>query len=164
MKYALTTEEEENLRGISNRMMWLSKGLADDGQSTGGSGKPRNFLEAVQLLFTLHSCLHLTCEPTAVGRIDIYLEEFLDITEENTPSNQEVIDSFWVKVGERVQLNKQNPRDMKGVGDLAVVYSANGAYAGRGSALNQWVQQCTVGGYDWDETTGKVTLPSALFG
>ena len=63
---------------MSERLTWLATGRATDGSNPGADedGRPRNFLEAVQLVFTLHACLHMTCEPVSVGRIDVLLEEY----------------------------------------------------------------------------------------
>jgi pyruvate-formate lyase len=37
---------------------------------------PASLVEAAQLVFTLHSCLHHVGEPTAVGRLDQLLQAF----------------------------------------------------------------------------------------
>ncbi|HEX6041363.1 pyruvate formate lyase family protein, partial [Longimicrobium sp.] len=57
---------------------------------------------------------------------------------------QEIIDCFWIKVGEKVQLNRQFVEDHQPFGNLAMG-GASGAYP-QGAANNQWIQQVTVGG------------------
>jgi Pyruvate formate lyase-like len=50
--------ERENLAAVAQRMDRLA------------TQPPATMLEAAQLVFTLHACLHLVGEPTAVGRLD----------------------------------------------------------------------------------------------
>jgi Dyp-type peroxidase family len=128
--------ERENLLGIQARMTHLS------------SGTPRTMLEAAQLIFTLHASLHLIGEPTAIGRLDQMLEPFyradVDAGRLTDDEAQEIIDCFWIKVGEKVQLNRQFVEDHQPFGNLAMGGSS-GAYP-QGAANNQWIQQVTVGG------------------
>ena len=76
---------------------------------------------------------------------------------------QEVIDCFWIKLSERVHLNNTELVDQSAWGMTAVPFSSTGQFA-KGDAINQWVQQVTVGGYkanDSDEpepASNKVTL------
>eukprot|EP00250_Pteridium_aquilinum_P022195 c25321_g3_i1 orf=899-4873(+) len=129
--------EQENLKEIAARM----NSLAEE--------PPKTMLEAAQLIFTLHSCLHLTGEPTAIGRLDQLLFPFYtaDIANgvlEGDDNAQEIIDSFWIKIGEKVQLNRFYVEDHQPYGNLAMGGSS-GNYP-QGGANNQWVQQITVGG------------------
>ena len=158
--YALTAENISNLQEISIRLNYLANGDSS-GSSKDQDGVPRGFLEAVQLLFTLHACMHMTSEPTSIGRIDSMLEPFLTAEYSNYTSNpqyyQDIIDAFWIKVGEKVQLSRETRLDLFAVGCIAVPYRSDGRFA-RGDGCNQWVQQVTVGGYTHDGI--KIVLPS----
>ena len=138
------TAERDNLRQIESRLEWLA------------DGKPRTFLEATQLLFTLHTCLHLVGEVTAIGRIDQLLWSFYeaDIRAGTlTPElAQEVLDCFWIKVGEKAQLNRLYLEDHQPFGNLAMG-GMSGNYP-QGSSNNQWIQQVTVGGTVADDSPG----------
>lgn len=41
--------------------------------------KPTTLLEAMQLIFAVHACLHLTGEPVSVGRLDVLLAPFTKV-------------------------------------------------------------------------------------
>ncbi|MDC0672906.1 Dyp-type peroxidase [Nannocystis radixulma] len=117
---------------------------------------PRSFVEAAQLVFTLHSCLHHVGEVTAIGRLDQLLGGFYDadceagILTEDTA--QEIIDCLWIKLGEKVQLNRLFLRDHQPHGNLAMG-GISGNYP-QGSSNNQWIQQVTVGGTHPDDSPG----------
>jgi Dyp-type peroxidase family len=117
---------------------------------------PKTLAEATQLIFTLHSCLHHVGEPTAVGRLDQLLQPFYEADLEAKHLDewraQEIIDCFWIKIGEKVQLNRQFVEDHQVFGNLAMGGSA-GNYP-QGSSLNQWIQQVTVGGSIADDSPG----------
>ena len=136
--------ERNNLSEIHDRMTRL----AED--------PPATLAEAAQLLFTLHSCLHHVGEPTAVGRLDQLLQPFyaadLRAGRLDEARAQEIIDCFWVKVGEKVQLNRQFVEDHQVFGNLAMG-GTSGNYP-QGSSLNQWIQQVTVGGTIADDFPG----------
>lgn len=114
--------------------------------------RPATLLEAAQLIFTLHACLHLVGEPTAIGRLDQMLHPFhrddLAAGRVTEAEAQEIIDCFWLKIGEKVQPNRLFVEDHQPYGNLAVGGTA-GNYP-QGAANNQWVQQVTVGGTDPD--------------
>ncbi|MBB5803289.1 Dyp-type peroxidase family [Saccharothrix ecbatanensis] len=139
--------ELENLLAIHGRMRKLAH------------QPPDTLLEAAQLIFTLHSCLHLVGEPTAIGRLDQLLEPFRErdaqlglITDEQA---QEIIDCFWVKLGEKVLWNRTFVEDHQPFGNMAM-----GGFSGnypQGGANNQWVQQITVGGTLADGAPGEGT-------
>jgi pyruvate-formate lyase len=118
--------------------------------------KPSTMLEAAQLLFTLHSSLHLTGEPTAIGRLDQLLAPFYDADlaakRLDEADAQEIIDCFWIKVGEKVQLNRTMVEDHQPYGNLAMG-GMSGNYP-QGAANNQWIQQVTVGGTVADDSGG----------
>ncbi len=137
--------ERENLQAIATRMNKLAK------------NKPETMLEAAQLIFTYHACLHLVGEPTAIGRLDQMLYPFYekDVAEGRLDDDraQEIIDCFWLKVGEKVQLNRTMVEDHQPYGNLAMGGSS-GNYP-QGAANNQWIQQVTVGGTIADNSGGE---------
>ncbi|KAK7086420.1 hypothetical protein SK128_014047 [Halocaridina rubra] len=144
-------QQRQNLKEISHRMHKLAHKPAE------------TLVEAVQMVFTMHSCLHLTGEPVAVGRFDQYLHPY-----ENTCSTkeaQEIIDCFWIKLSERVLLNRHFVVDQTKWGSCAVPYATNGLFP-NGDSINQWVQQLTVGGYQATDDiepipgSNKITLYS----
>ncbi len=130
------TAEKCNLEEIAARL----KKIASD--------KPDTLKEAAQLIFTYHSCLHMNSEPVSIGRLDQYLDRFCEqdiaagnLTEEEA---QEVIDSFFVKLDEKVLLNRIFIQDHQPYGNLAMG-GASGPYP-QGASLGQWIMQVTVGG------------------
>lgn len=129
----------QNLAEIKSRMERLS------------TGKPENLTDAVQLIFSMHCCLHLIGQPVAIGRIDELLAPFVKLPINHDNQNQEIIDCFWIKFGERVILDPHQATDITSWGNCAVPYSSDGNFP-RGDALNQWVQQVTVGGQNSDTT------------
>lgn len=100
--------------------------------------RPETFIEAVQLLFSFHCCLHLSGEPTSIGRLDQLLEPFL----KGTPAEeaQEIIDCLFIKLCEHVHLNTRLLNDLSAWGMTAVVYCSTGMFP-NGDTINQWVQQ-----------------------
>ena len=100
--------------------------------------RPETFIEAVQLLFSFHCCLHLTGEPTSIGRLDQLLEPFLQGTP--TEEAQEIIDCLFVKLCEHVCLNSRLLNDMTTWGMSAVGYASTGNFR-HGDSINMWVQQ-----------------------
>ncbi len=136
--------ERDNLAVIRDRMNRLA------------TEPPATMAEAAQLVFTLHSSLHHVGEPTAIGRLDQLLQPYYEADRKagklDEAHAQEIIDCFWVKVGEKVQLNRQFVEDHQVFGNLAM-----GGFAGnypQGSSLNQWIQQVTVGGTIADDSPG----------
>ncbi|XP_066957442.1 4-hydroxyphenylacetate decarboxylase glycyl radical subunit-like [Macrobrachium rosenbergii] len=124
--------ELKNFKAISQRMQKLAH------------EPPETLLEAVQVIFTLHCCLHLIGEPVAVGRFDQFLEPYQNSC--SIEEAQEIIDCFWIKLSERVLLNRHNVVDLTQWGNVAVPYASNGQFP-NGDSINQWVQQLTIGGY-----------------
>ncbi|KAK2570558.1 putative dehydratase PflD [Acropora cervicornis] len=124
--------QRENLKTIEARMHKIA------------TDRPETFIEAVQLLFSYHCCLHLSGEPVSIGRMDQFLEPFL----EGTPpvEAQEIIDCLFVKLCEHVHVNTRLLNDMGAWGSIAVPYASTGMFP-NGDTINQWVQQVTVGGY-----------------
>ena len=107
--------------------------------------RPETFVEAVQLLFSYHCCLHLTGEPTSIGRLDQILQPFLPGT--SGEDAQEIIDCLFVKLCEHVNVNSRLLNDLGAWGMTAVPYAATGMFP-NGDGINQWVQQvsefCTL--------------------
>ena len=139
-------DQRRNLRTIASRMKYLAE------------GKPRDLAEAVQLIFSMHCCLHLTGEPVSVGRLDQLLARFVDTKEiqskEYLQNCQDIIDNFWIKFSERVILDPSLAADNTEWGYCAVPFSSDGTFP-RGGNINQWVQQVTVGGYYANKTKRK---------
>jgi Dyp-type peroxidase family len=155
LRYArLANEMSEEM---SEGQKWERKNLLEiyDRMSHISSHPPRNLTEAVQLIFTVHSCLHLTGEPVALGRLDQILAPFYnkDIKDNIlTPDEaQEILDAFCIKLDEKVQSNRLFVEDHQPFGNLAM---GGGAVAyPQGASINQWIMQVTVGGCD--PKTGK---------
>ncbi len=85
----------------------------------------------------------------SIGRLD---QQLIDLYTEdikqgklNKDAAQEMIDAFWLKMDETVLYNYNHLNDYLNCGTGAVFYSA-GNFP-QGAAINQWVQQLTVGGY-----------------
>jgi Dyp-type peroxidase family len=130
--------EKENLLAIADRMHKLAH------------AKPDTFVEAVQFIFTLHTCLHLNGEPTAIGRMDQLLQPFYEKDGVSEDEAQEIIDAFYIKLDEKVQQNRIFMEDHQPFGNLAMGGSS-GPYP-QGASLGQWIQQITVGGTVADGT------------
>lgn len=130
-------EDRDNLEGVAGRMRRIAH------------QKPATFLEGLQLVFITNCAFHQTGEPHSIGRLDQQLIGLLNgdlakrvITKDDA---QEMIDSFWLKMDETVLYNYCHLNDYLTYGTGAVFYSA-GNFP-QGAAINQWVQQVTVGGY-----------------
>jgi pyruvate-formate lyase len=113
------------------------------------NSKPEGLIDSLQLIYIVNCSLHQSGEPMSIGRLDQYLIEPLkaDLAAGvlNQAQAQEAIDAFWLKMDETVLYNRQHMQDYLTYGTGAVFYS--GGNFPQGSALNQWVQQVTVGGY-----------------
>ena len=83
----------------------------------------------VTQVFTLHSSLHLIGEPTAVGRLDQLLGRFLSPTpsKQEAQAAQDVVDCFWLKLGDKVMFNRLFFEDHQPPGHLAMG-NASGPY------------------------------------
>ena len=97
--------------------------------------KPETFVEAVQFIFTLHSCLHLNGEPTAFGRMDQMLQPFYEKGGITPEEAQEIIDAFYIKLDEKVQQNRIFMEDHQPFGNLAMG-GRSGPYP-QGASLGQ---------------------------
>jgi len=129
--------EQENLHAIAARMRRIAH------------EPPAGLVEALQLVFITNCAFHQLGEPHSIGRLDqqmigLYRQDLASgaITEERA---QEALDAFWLKMDETVLYNYSHVNDYLTYGSGAVFYSA-GNFP-QGAAINQWVQQVTVGGY-----------------
>ena len=113
--------------------------------------KASNFIEAIQMIFTMHCCFHLTGNPVAVGRLDQLLNPYFEKDKISHEAAQEIVEAFWIKLGEKALHNRHYATDHVSFGTTAVSYI--GGNFPQGGGINQWVQQVTVGGYL--PTTGK---------
>jgi len=129
--------DRQNLFNIAERMEKLSV------------EKPSTFLEAMQMIFIVHCCLHLTGEPVSIGRLDQFVYPFYHKDTISKDEAQEIIDCFWIKMDEKVLYNRKHFEDKLNYGTGAVSYAAGNFPQGGG--VNQWVQQVTVGGYQATE-------------
>lgn len=126
--------ERENLEDIASRMEKLAV------------EPPSTFLEATQLVFGMHCCLHLIGELVSFGRLDQVLHPFIDKADDGDPEPQELMDAFWMKVGEQALMNRHYFDDWRTYGTCAIPYKG-GALVPQGDKASQWVMQVTVGGY-----------------
>ena len=133
--------ERQNLQTIARRMTKLAH------------EKPDTLVEALQLIYTLHSSLHMNGEPTSLGRLDQLVNRFYEADIQSgrlsEQQAQEAIDAFFIKLDEKVQQNRIHVEDHQPFGNLAMGGSS-GPYP-QGGGINQWVQQLTVGGAVADE-------------
>ncbi len=133
------TIEINNLNELEERLRYLASGK-----------KPRTLLDALQLIYSCHATLHLCGEPVAVGRLDKLLRPFQQKDNLSEDELQEAIDCFWIKLAEKVLLNRIFIDDRQELGNMAMGNRA-GAYP-KGQSVNQWIQQLTVGGRNSDDT------------
>ncbi|MDC8004302.1 pyruvate formate lyase family protein [Aureisphaera galaxeae] len=130
--------EYENMSKVSER---LRKVPAEPAET---------FAEALQCIHIMHCALHFTGEIVPLGRLDQllnpYYEADLDkgaITKEEA---QEYIDAFWIKLDEKVILNRRFAEDRFTSSDGALLGSGAASNFDQGALLNQWMQQVTIGG------------------
>jgi Dyp-type peroxidase family len=143
---ATDAEDKTNMSSVAQRLAYLVH------------SPPRDFHDAVQLVFSMHCCLHLVGELTALGRLDQILWPFLEkdlaagtISMEYA---QDIIDCLWMKIGENAFVNRAFIYDYVSYGTTSVC--GVGGNFPQGGGINQWVQQITVGGYKaLDGDTGE---------
>lgn len=145
-------DEKANLTEIAGRMRRIAH------------QKPANLLEGLQLVFITNCALHQTGEPHSIGRLD---QQLIDLYEADLAAGvitegaaQEMLDSFWLKMDETVLYNYQHLNDYLTYGTGAVFYS--GGNFPQGAAINQWVQQVTVGGYKPNDAAEPEDATNAL--
>lgn len=136
------TAEKDNLRAIAARCRRLM------------TDAPESMVEATQLIFTVHTCLHQNGEPVSLGRLDQYLGRFytadLAAGRLDDAQAQEIIDALWVKLSEKILQNRIFMQDHQPYGNLAMG-GASGPYP-QGASLGQWIMQVTVGGVVADDS------------
>jgi len=153
-------DEISNLNGIEST---LRKLILD---------KPSTLIEAVQLFFATHACLHLTADPVSAGRLDQlfqpFFEEDLNFYKNHVRhlcknadkkklaeytrlaeidyrrSAQEIIDALCLKWSDKVELNMSRIPDANSFGNCAVIFGT-GPFA-TGDSNNQWIHQVSLGG------------------
>lgn len=133
------TFEKKNLQELAGRLDWLASGEP-----------PRTLLEAAQLILACHVALHLVGEPVAIGRLDRLLRPFQERERLAYDALQEIVDCFWLKLAEKVLLNRIFIDDRQQIGNMAMGNRA-GPYP-KGQSVNQWIQQLTIGGRNPDGT------------
>ncbi len=126
-------EERKNLEQIAERMDKLSVQT------------PESFLDALQMIFSIHCCMHLIGELVSIGRIDQLLAPFYERDNLSQEDAQEAIDCFWIKMDEKVLMNRHYYQVKRTYGTCAIPYT--GGPVPIGNKLSQWVMQVTVGGY-----------------
>jgi pyruvate-formate lyase len=126
-------EDDANLEAIAERLNRLC------------NEPPKSFLDAAQLVFSMHCCMHISGEGVSIGRLDQLLYPFYKAEKISMNAAQEIIDCFWIKMDEKVLLNHHHFNDRLERGSVAITYV--GGDFPQGAALNQWVQQITIGGY-----------------
>ena len=106
---------------------------------------PKDFQDAVQLVYSYHCCLHLVGELTAFGCLDRVFGPFLKPNDDMARA-QEIIDCLWIKIGENAFVSRAFIEDYVTYGTTSV----NGVCGNfpQGDGINQWCQQITVGGYE----------------
>lgn len=115
---------------------------------------PKDLHEAAQLMLSTFICLHITGEPVSLGRLDYVLRKFAKPIDPNASTltlsqdDQDIIDSFWIKVGEKANFNKGFFEDHQRWGNLAM--GGNSSPYPQGASFNQWGHQLTVGGTNPD--------------
>jgi Dyp-type peroxidase family len=126
--------DRKNLKQISLRMSRLS------------SKPPESFLDALQMIFSMHCCMHLIGEMVSIGRLDQLLNPFYERDLTGKAHAQEAMDCFWIKMDEKVLLNRHYYEEKRTYGTCALPYT--GGPVPIGDKLSQWVMQVTVGGYE----------------
>jgi Dyp-type peroxidase family len=144
--------EQGNLEEVSARLRRIAHAA------------PEHFLDGLQLVFITHCALHMVGEPHSIGRLDQQLIGLYEADLGNgsiTPdAAQEAIDAFWLKMDEAVLYNYTHLNDYLTYGTGAVFYS--GSNFPQGAAINQWVQQVTVGGYKADDAAEPEDASNAI--
>lgn len=111
---------------------------------------PVSFLDALQSIYIIHCALHFSGEIVPIGRLDQLLEAYYvnDIKNGNITQKeaQEALDCFWIKLDEKVVLNKRFIEDRFTSSDGALLGAGGPSNFDQGALVNQWMQQVTIGG------------------
>jgi len=105
---ATEKHRKENMLDVQKRMNRLAE------------EKPASFQDAVQLIFSVHSCLHLVGELTAFGRLDQILWPFLEKDNISDEFAQDIIDCLWIKIGENAFVNRAFIYDYRTYGTTSI--------------------------------------------
>jgi pyruvate-formate lyase len=114
----------------------------------------RGLHQGAQIILSTFICLHLTGEPVSIGRVDYLLRQWAKPIDPKATTvviaqeEQDIIDSFWIKVGEKANFNKGFFEDHQKWGNLAM--GGNSAPYPQGASFNQWGHQLTAGGTNPD--------------
>ncbi|MBJ2126585.1 pyruvate formate lyase family protein [Flavobacterium sp. IB48] len=110
----------------------------------------KTFMDALQSIYIIHCALHFTGEIVPIGRLDQLLDNFYEadlkngtITQEKA---QEALDCFWIKLDEKVVLNRRFIEDRFTSSDGALLGAGGPSNFDQGALINQWMQQVTIGG------------------
>lgn len=137
-KYHPEDERHKNLQAVSERLRKCPAMPCE------------TFMDALQTLYIMHCALHFTGEITSIGRVDQILYRFYaaDIEQNRiTPAQtQEALDCFWIKLDEKVVLNKGFIEDRFTSSDGALLGTGAASNFDQGALINQWMQQITIGG------------------
>jgi pyruvate-formate lyase len=112
--------------------------------------KSETFIEAVQAIYLMHCALHWTVEIVPLGRLDQILQPFYErdvsagvLTKQRA---QEILDCFWIKLDERVILDRRHLENRFTACDGVLTGFFGASNYDQGGLLNQWMQQVTIGG------------------
>ncbi len=105
-----------------------------------------SFLDAVQCLFLMNCVLHWTGELTSLGRLDQILFPYYQRDKLSWEDAQEIVDCLWVKLDERVTLDRRHIEDRFSSADGALLGAGGASNFDQGALTNQWMQQVTLGG------------------
>lgn len=137
-KFHPNDEKHQNLQAISDRLRKCPALPCE------------TFMDALQTIYIMHCALHFTGEITSIGRLDQILSKFYadDIAQNRiTPTlAQEAIDCFWIKLDEKVVLNRRFVEDRFTSSDGALLGSGGPSNFDQGALINQWMQQITISG------------------
>lgn len=112
--------------------------------------KSETFVEAVQAIYLVHCALHWTVEIVPLGRLDQILQPFYERDIKagilNRAQAQEILDCFWIKLDEKVILDRRHLENRFTACDGVLTGYFGASNFDQGGLLNQWMQQITIGG------------------
>jgi pyruvate-formate lyase len=132
-KEAASDDDKANMEDVSQRLAYLVE------------NKPRDFQEAVQLIYSMHCCLHLVGELTAMSRLDQILWPFLEADVKKKPEKkslimeraQDISDCLFIKMGDNAFVNRAFIYDYLTFGTTTV--NGHGGNFAQGGGTDQWV-------------------------
>ncbi|HEX9511537.1 MAG TPA: pyruvate formate lyase family protein [Puia sp.] len=108
------------------------------------------FMDALQSIYIMHCALHFTGEIVPLGRLDQLLYPYYqsDLSKGIITAGQaqEALDCFWIKLDEKVILNRRFVEDRFSSSDGALLGAGGPSNFDQGALINQWMQQITIGG------------------